>query len=227
MAIKIQSLQDATANDAVKILVHGPSGAGKTVLCATSGMKTLMISAEAGLLSIRNAPVDMDVIEVTTIDDLVEVYELLEKDEHDYKHIALDSISEIAEVLLSEEKAIAKDARQAYGVLQDEITKILRKFRDLPYHITMVAKQQRFTDDYTGITTYIPAMPGTKLPQQVAYLFDEVFALRVMKDDEGADHRVIQTQRDISYEAKDRSGSLEMHEKAKLSHIFEKIQTGD
>lgn len=224
MAIKITTLKEATQDNGLKVLVHGPAGIGKTVLCATTGANTLMISAEAGLLSIKDAPIEMDVVVVKNMDELAEVYSRL-TESHSYEWIALDSITEIAEVLLSEEKTKEKDPRKAYGTLQDEITKILRSFRDLPINVVMTAKQQRFTDDYTGITTFIPAMPGTKLPQQIGYLFDEVFALRVVTNEEGNDVRVLQTSRDITYEAKDRSGKLAQFEDANLGlkNIYQKI----
>jgi phage nucleotide-binding protein len=224
MAIKIRTLKDAAEGNGVKVLVYGPAGVGKTVLCATAKMKTLMLSAEAGLLSIKDAPHDMiEVIEVKSINDLEEAYNYVRANLSKYELIALDSISEIAEVLLSEEKARTKDPRQAYGVLQDETTKILRRFRDLPLNVIMVAKQTRMTDDFTGITNFMPAMPGKALPQQVGYLFDEVFALRVVKNDEGEEVRVLQTNRDITYEAKDRSGLLNQFEPANLAHVFSKI----
>lgn len=225
MAIKIKSLREAVVNNGLKILVHGPAGIGKTVLGATSGEPTLIISAEAGLLSIVDAPEYIEATEIKTIHDLKEVYvELEEQGSKKYKWIVLDSISEIAEVLLSEEKAKVNDPRQAYGVLQDEIAKILRGFRDLPgFNVLMTAKQQKFTDDNTGITTYIPSLPGTKLPNAVGYLFDEVFALRLLTNDEGEEFRALQTDRDFTYEAKDRSGKLDKFEKPSLKHIFQKI----
>lgn len=225
MAIKIQTLDEAIEDNGLKILVHGPAGVGKTVLSATANAPTLIVSAEAGLLSLRGAPKHIDVTTVKTIDDLEDVYSfMLEEGINKYKWLNLDSISEIAEVLLSEEKAKSNDPRKAYGTLQDEIAKIIRRFRDLPHiNVLMTAKQQRFTDEYTGITTMIPSFPGTKLPQQVAYWFDEVFALRVMTDEEGVEYRALQTDRDVTYEAKDRSGMLGKYEKPSLEYIYDKI----
>jgi len=224
VAIKIRSLADSVSDNGIKILVHGPAGCGKTVLCATTGQKTLMVSAEAGLLSLKGAPVDMDVAVVKTIDEVTEIYEMLISEDHGYKWLTIDSVSEVGEVLLSEEKAKSKDPRQAYGILQDEMTKLMRAFRDIPHlNVVMTAKQARLKDEYTGITTYVPSMPGNALKQSVAYLFDEVFALRVIEDEEKNEQRVLQTFRDVAYEAKDRSGLLDQYEKANLKHIHDKI----
>lgn len=223
MAIKIQSLAEAIGDNGLKMLVHGPAGAGKTVMGATAGEPTLIISAEAGLLSIAGAPSYIKVVTVSSIQDLYDVYEYLNS-EHVCDWIVLDSVSEIAEVVLSYEKANNKDPRAAYGQLQEQMTTMLRKFRDLPlYNVLMTCKQQRVTDEYSGTTMYIPSLPGRALTQQISYMFDEVFALRVEKDDEGALYRVVQTSRDAQYEAKDRSGKLDLFEEPNLKKLKAKI----
>lgn len=233
MGINIKSVEEAIQDNGLKILVHGPAGVGKTVFCATAGKPTLLISAESGLLSIKGAietgllPKEVaklvKVVEIKTLEDLKDVYEMLRAD-HICDWIALDSISEIAEVVLAHEKEHSKDARQAYGNLSEEMSKILRKFRDLPkYNVVMSCKQQRLVDGDTDRTIYMPSLPGAKLAQSIPYLFDEVFALRVEKDDEGNDYRIVQTTRDVRYEAKDRSGKLDTFEAPSLYHIEKKI----
>jgi hypothetical protein len=70
---------------------------------------------------------------------------------------------------------------------------------------------------------YYPAMPGNMLKQGVGYFFDFVFAMRIEKDADGNPTRWLQTSRDYNYEAKDRSGSLEMFESPDLSAIAAKV----
>lgn len=224
MAITLKSTRDA-ALDGIKILVHGPAGAGKTSLCGTTGGSTLIISAESGLLSLR--AFDIPVLEVKTLDQLYEAYQFVtDTDEGKaFQWVCLDSISEIAEVVLNHEKKTAKDPRQAYGALAEKMTDILRAFRDLPgRNVYFACKQERTKDEQSGAMLYFPSMPGNMLKQGVGYFFDEVFALRVEKDAEGNPTRWLQTNRDYNYEAKDRSGSLEMFEPADLSAIATKIK---
>lgn len=223
MAITLKSTKDA-AFDGIKILVHGPAGAGKTSLCATTGEPTVIISAESGLLSLRG--VDIPVIEVKALDQLYEAYDFVVNTEQGqaFKWICLDSISEIAEVVLNHEKKIAKDPRQAYGALAEKMTDLIRAFRDLPgRNVYFSCKQERAKDEQSGAMLYYPAMPGNMLKQGVGYFFDEVFALRVEKDADGNPTRWLQTSRDYNYEAKDRSGSLEMFESPDLAAIAAKI----
>lgn len=218
---KIKSTQEIVHSNGIKILVHGPAKAGKTRLCATTGnlAHTLIISAEAGLLSLREY--DIPAIEVKSLPELREVYSYLQRGDHDYRWICLDSISEIAEVVLAAEKGRSKDARQAYGEMADIMFAVLRKFRDLPCNVVMTAKQGREEDN--GRLLYVPLLPGRQLTQNIAYLFDEVFALRVAQKDDGTLARRLQTARDTQYEAGDRSGALKMYEPANLKHIHDKI----
>lgn len=225
MAIQLKSTKDA-ALDGIKILVHGPAGAGKTSLCATTGESTLIISAESGLLSLRG--VDIPVIEVKSLDQLYEAYDFVVNSEEGraFKWVCLDSISEIAEVVLNYEKKVAKDPRQAYGALAEKMTDIIRAFRDLPgRNVYFSCKQERSKDEQTGAMLYFPSMPGNTLKQGVGYFFDEVFALRVEKDADGNPARWLQTARDYNYEAKDRSGSLDMFEVPSLASIASKISS--
>jgi AAA domain len=210
----------------IKALVYGRAGVGKTRLAQTAP-RPLILSAEAGLLSLRKA--DIPAIEVTSVDHLKEIYQWLteSKDASAYDTIYIDSLSEMAEVLLSNAKAGINDPRQAYGALQEQMTILVRAFRDLPNkHVVMVAKIESKVDEVTKVSTYMPAMPGTKLSQQLPYLFDEVFRLAIGYTADKTEYRYLQTRADFQHEAKDRSGALEAIEQPDLTLIFNKILNG-
>lgn len=220
--MQITSTKRVAYDSGLKLLVHGPPGAGKTRLCSTTGAleKTLIISAEGGLLSIKEF--DIDVVEVHSVNDLYDVYEFIRGGEHHYEWVCLDSISEIAEVVLQGEKMRNRDARRAYGEMADTIFDLIRGFRNLSCNVLMTAKQGR--EEIDGRTLHAPMLPGRKLTQNVAYLFDEVFALRVEQNDEGEPVRVLQTGKNRLYECKDRSGVLAMFEAADLAYVCAKIR---
>lgn len=210
-------------NNGVKILVHGQAGIGKTCLCA-SLPDPIIISAESGLLSL--ASLDIPVIEIKTLDDLGEAHDWLAGSDEakKYKSICLDSISEIAEVVLTDEKNKEKDPRRAYSNLQDIMMDIMRSFRDLSgRNIYFSAKQERVQDD-VGRLLFGPSMPGQKLAQQVPFLFDEVFSFQIVKDANGVPTRMLLTQPDGISVAKDRSGKLDMFEAPDLGAIINKIK---
>jgi len=218
MAINIKNT-NTVANDGVKILVYGQAGAGKTTLIRTLP-SPIVLSAEAGLLSIAGS--DIPYIEIHNLDELYEAYSFIKEHAGDYSTVVLDSISEIAEVVLSAEKSKAKDPRQAYGALQDSMNVLIRAFRDLPMNVYFSAKMEKIQDDL-GRLCFGPSAPGNKVSQSLPYFFDEVFALRVEPDQDGRYARWLQTVLDNAYVAKDRSGRLEPYEAPDLGAIIAKI----
>jgi phage nucleotide-binding protein len=220
MAIQLRSTRGLSAHG-VKVLVYGQAGAGKTSLIK-SLPSPIILSAEGGLLSIADA--DIPFIEIKSMNDLVEALEWAKSDEaSQFKSIALDSISEIAEVVLGHEKAAAKDPRQAYGAMQDAMAYVIRAFRDLPgKHVYFSAKLEKSQDEM-GRILYAPSMPGNKTGQSLPYYFDEVLALRVEKDADGNTQRALMCDSDGLWTAKDRSGRLDAWEAPDLGAIIAKI----
>jgi phage nucleotide-binding protein len=208
-------------NEGVRVLVYGQAGAGKTSLIR-SLPNPLVLSAEAGLLSIQDA--DLAYIEIKTIEDLREAYSyIVGEGAASFESIALDSISEIAEVILNAEKKATKDPRQAYGAMQEQVSDLIRAFRDIPgKHVYMSAKLEKSQDEM-GRLLYAPSMPGNKTGQQLPYFFDEVLALRVERDAEGNVPRARMCDSDGLWQAKDRSGKLAAWEAPDLGAIIEKI----
>lgn len=221
MAISVKTTGSLAAGG-VKVLVYGQAGAGKTSLIRTLP-QPIVLSAEGGLLSIQDA--DLPYIEISDMATLQEAYKWLTEsdDAKGYKSVALDSISEIAEVVLNSEKKNTKDPRQAYGAMQEQMADIIRAFRDLPgRHVYMSAKLEK-TQDEMGRILYAPSMPGNKTGQALPYFFDEVLALRIEKDGDGNTQRALMCDSDGLWLAKDRSGKLDAWEAPDLSAVFAKI----
>jgi energy-coupling factor transporter ATP-binding protein EcfA2 len=220
MAINLKRTSGSSVNG-VKMLCYGQSGSGKTTLIRTLP-NPIVLSAEGGLLSIQDA--DLPYIEIASMDDLREAWTWLNTDEGmAYQSVALDSISEIAEVCLNAEKKATKDPRQAYGAMQEQMADIIRAFRDLPgRHVLMTAKLEKSQDEMARIL-YAPSMPGNKTGQSLPYFFDEVLALRVERDADGNTQRALMCDGDGSWLAKDRSGKLDTWEAPDLGAIIEKI----
>jgi phage nucleotide-binding protein len=221
VAINLKSTGNLAGNG-VKLLVYGQAGAGKTSLIPTLP-NPIVLSAEGGLLSIQDA--ELPYIEITTMAELQEAYKWLTESAEaaQFESVAIDSISEIAEVCLNYEKKVNKDPRAAYGAMQEQMADIIRVFRDLPAkHVYMSAKLEK-TQDEMGRILYAPSMPGNKTGQSLPYFFDEVLALRVERDAEGNSQRALMCDSDGLWLAKDRSGKLESWEAPDLSMIIAKI----
>lgn len=224
MAIQIRSTEHL-ATDGVKMLVYGAAGAGKTSLIPTLP-SPVVLSAEGGLLSIAGANIPF--IEVKDIGTLQDAYTWLKDsaEAKQYKSVCLDSISEVAEVVLANELRKNKDGRAAYGEMNSTMAELIRAFRDLPgKHVYMSAKLEKSQDEM-GRMLYGPSMPGKSLTQQLPYFFDFVFPLRVERDAEGNTQRALMTDSDGLWLAKSRSQALDMWEAPDLGAIIAKISGG-
>lgn len=221
MAINLKTT-GSLASNGVKMLVYGQAGAGKTSLIRTLP-QPIVLSAEGGLLSLQDA--DLPYIEIANMDDLREAYEWLLGSEEavQFKSVALDSISEVAEVVLGAELKANKDGRAAYGEMNSTMQELIRVFRDLPgKHVYFSAKLEKSQDEM-GKLLYNPGMPGKSLTQGLPYFYDLVMALRVERDSEGAAQRALMCDSDGVWLAKDRSGKLDQWEGPDLGAIIEKI----
>lgn len=222
MAIKISKPAEVVHTSFTNSLIYGEAGIGKTVLCTTAP-SPLIISAEAGLLSIADK--DTDVTEVSSLADLRSVHSFLKKGDHKYLTACIDSLSEAAQTVLAEYKAVERDPRQAYGKMAEEIISIIKAYKSLPMHVVFIAKQDRITDDLTGRTNYGPLFPGRILKSEIPYQLDIAIPMRLRKKDSKTT-RVLQTAPDIQYFAKARLPdhvTLEQYEQPNLTELFNKI----
>jgi len=214
--MEFKSTKTVHTDGGVKALVYGLSGSGKTTLAKTMP-SPLIISSESGLLSLSGS--DIPYIEITTEKDLDAIFEWLKSDESSHiKSVMMDSVSDIAEIVLTAEKKKSKDGRAAYGATGDTVRAMIRNFRDLPgRHVIMTAK----ADCTEG--KYAPNMPGKTLTQDLPYFFDLVLALRVESDAEGKVKRALQAKPDGIWQAKDRSGKLGAFVAPDFNKIIEAI----
>ena len=222
---QIKSTQGFGLQNGVKIVTYGKAGYGKTTLCATCP-QPIILSAEGGLLAL--ARWNLPYIEINTIADLRDVYRWLKTPaaRQNFRTVCLDSVSEIAEVCLAETKGANRkntDGRAVYGDMIEEMTKVIKEFRDLQgYHVFMTAKQERIKDEATGVILNGPSMPGKRLGENLPYLPDELFKLDI--EGVGANsYRLLRTQPDFINDAKDRSGALHPIEEPHIGKIIDKI----
>lgn len=222
--MQIKKTNQLAAQSGVKFVVYAEPGAGKTTLIKTLPGPVLMLSVESGTLALRD--VSIDVLEVNTYEELMEAYQYIVEHKAEYKSIALDSVSEIAERILENAKKV-KSGWDAYSMMADSIIGLLWKFQKMPgMNIYVSAKMERVQDD-SGLLMYGPDLPGKKAKNELPYIFDEVFRLHVLKDKQTGDtYRKLQTQPDGKSLAKDRSGCLAPAENPDLGAIIEKILEG-
>ena len=225
--------------DALKILVFGESGVGKTTLAGTISEPTIIISAEAGLLSIRDKKIDVIDIALDDKGEVVpqekrigrlgEAYKFLltEEARKKYKWVFIDSLTEISQNLvaqLQQEFPERKDSLVLYGENAKRMRSLVKSFRDLPYYnVVFTALSATDKDEnnqrFTGVSII------GKLADQLPAFFDEVFYLHVEKHVEtGELKRILVTEKSEKLMAKDRSGKLNKFEAPDLSVVAAKIK---
>ncbi len=224
MQVQIHNTADLAHSAFGKVLVYGKTDMGKTHLISTAPAP-IVLSAESGLLTLRRF--NIPYIIVKTRADVAGAYNWL-KSSNEAKQFAtpcLDSLTEIAELFLTEIKATCKDGRQVYGMLADQMFQVIRDFRDLQYNVYMSAQQEFDKDDYSGMMINRAKMPGKQLGASLPYFFDEVFQATKVVSPQGQSYRVLRTQADPANDAKDRSGNLSPIEEPHLGKIFAKIKS--
>ncbi len=228
--------------DRVKMLIVGPSGAGKTTLASTIKEKTLFVGAESGDLVLKDH--DIDKIDLTKDDkgellpahlryrQINEVYRyLLSKDSIEkYKWIFVDSLTEIAQILVDALKvdpdySSKSKALNMWGEYNDTMIDFIKKFRDIPYYnvaITCLAEKENIN----GNITMEPMVFG-KISSKISQYFDHVYYVVPAKgDDVVKKPKLLTTRTEEFIYAKHRGCVLQKFEEPNLDLISKKIKGG-
>jgi hypothetical protein len=223
--ITVRSTSQMALTTGVKFCVYGRSSAGKTKLISTAlQWSPFVVSAEKGTLSLKKF--NVPAIEITTFTQFEDVckWAWSSAEARQFGLICVDSATDIADTLLADNLKKQKDGRKAYGDTNQEILRMLRNYRDLPnHHVYFSAWQEWDTDQGTGRTSFRPSMPGKTLTAAFPYLFDEIFQLHVWNDANNVPQRGLRCHPDFQYDAKDRSGMLDMWEQPDLNQVLTKI----
>lgn len=223
MPLNWSTTDKVATNHGVKILVYGSAGTGKTTLCGTAP-SPLIVSAEAGLLSLRRKSIP--VLVVSSAQDVWDALSWVAANgrKSGIRTVCLDSISEIVEKCLSNARKKTKDPRQAYGEMADEAFALVKAFRDLPeFHTIVTAKQTSVKDPVTGVEKASPHTPGQQVGPGLPYLFDEVLHAYTDRGPDGKTYHGLRTHASYNAEAKDRSGVLDEIEYPDATSIINKI----
>lgn len=205
------------SQDKIKFLVYGDSGVGKTRMIATLP-KPLIISTENKTLSIKDYDIPLYV--PTNLAEFEEACGLALAS--DGETIVFDSLSDITDMILEDEKSKSKDARQAYLKAQEYVLKLIRYFRNIDKHVYFIAKAHRDKDESNKVL-YMPSLAGQKLSGLLPYYFDEVFYAFATLDEKNEILRGLITSNTGYCIANDSSGKLDLLEQMDLGYIINKI----
>ena len=212
--MNIQKTSDVTSRT-IFGLVYGESGRGKTFAASTFSTPTLIISAESGVLSLKDF--DIDYVEVKTWSEFRSVIADLMKNDHPYENIYIDSLTEISK-LMRDELGGDDMGFKEWGKYSSQMERFLRAMRSNgKYNVWMTALAKE-SDDQN--------LKGADIYGKIAYnlfqYFDFVFSIHVKED--GA--RVFLTREFKGYFGKVRGSDLADAEPANFAAITQKIKKG-
>lgn len=195
----------SAAETALKMLIYGPPGAGKTVLAATAAdvpemAPVLYVDVEGGTRSIRDKQVD--VLRVKSFSELLQLLDVLRTGHHKYRTVVIDSLTEVQKLNMYEimKKVVGQDpsrdpdipALRDYGKNSEQIRRLIRGYRDLTNtHVIFTALASESKDEKTGVVKVYPALSG-KLASEVPGFLDVVVYLSVAEQN-GNEVRVLVT----------------------------------
>ena len=231
MTLKINSTSDVETGRIVGLVV-GQSGIGKTSLVGTLEGRTLIASAEGGLLCIRKFPKEIkdriDYVEIKSLKDFTEFCDLVSKDEtkKKYQNLFIDSLTEIGETILKDLKkdpklSDEKNGFKLYGKNNEIFTWFVKEMRDMPPYNVWFTCLNSYEKDGVELREVFN-FPGSKGKENLKGWLDLVLKYEVFNSGEEKFRKLI-SDVEINPLAKDRSGVLEPYEDADLGAIARKI----
>jgi hypothetical protein len=218
----------------VKSVIYGAPGSGKTPLITTSPRPVLLVT-EPGMLSMRGSSVpSWEAYDSAKINEFFDWF-MKSKESASFDTLAVDSISNVAEIILAEEMKKEKHGLKAYGNVSERVMKVCN---DLYYmqnkHIVLIAKQtsvengrQTMLQNGEIVTEPVmqkrPYFPGKDLNVKVPHLFDNVLHLATASvPGQPKPVRALRTKESPEAFARDRLGNLAELEPPDLSSLFAK-----
>lgn len=138
-----------------KVVLYGRSGTGKTTLAGTFPGPLLVIDVrDEGTDSIADVK-NADYIDLESFDHFQEIYWHLKKNDHKYKTVVIDTVSQLQHFVIQEHlKKKNKNPDQAgqwgsmaqkdWGIVSGELRKWLTSYRDLGMHVVFIGQDRVF-----------------------------------------------------------------------------------
>lgn len=207
----------------VKAIVYGLPGAGKTPVVKTAP-RPVILAVEPGMMSMRDAH-NIPAYEAYSFEKIDEFFKWWfgSSEVSAFDTLAIDSLSQMAEIALDHFKARNKDGRKAYGEMSDWVMGHVNKLFYMPQkHMYLICKQAKI-DSGSG-NYFLPYFPGNDLDVKIPHLFDEILRLDNAVRIPGLLKEVtaFQTKESFNYKARDRSGKLDEFEQPDLTNLFNK-----
>ena len=207
-----------------KAVIYGGPGSGKTPIINTCH-KPVMLACEPGLLSMKGSTVPTyEGYEASRIHEFMR-WLTTSSEAKNYDTVAIDSVSQMAEIILLDHSKTIKHGLQQYGETAKDVMNIMRQLYFIKdKHTYLVAKEEIV--DINGVKFRRPHYIGQQLPIAVPHLFDLILHLSKANIPNVGTTLAFRCQGSFDVVARDRSGKLNEYEPPNFSAIVEKVMKG-
>ena len=189
MDFEILNAGEARQETAIKGLIYGQSGAGKSYLAATAPKPLILLTEMNGQMSISHSNPNADIIHIPNIKMLVDVLQDIEinpKKWKKYKTIVIDSITEMQRLIKDSIVGPSGDMQiQHWSKLTKNFRNLIRKIRNLDKNVICIGLLETEIDESTGQRFVRPAFEGKKTGPEIAQYFNFVGLLFTQQDNDG------------------------------------------
>jgi len=217
----LKPARDFALRYGVKSVIYGAAGSGKTPTL-NSAPRPMLIITEPGMLSMRQS--NIPTIPAFTGDEIEDRFKWLftSAETKNFDTVGIDSVSQMAEIFLTEALKKNKDSRKAYG---DMSRAVMDKLTGLYFlqnkHTYLICKEQKLDDN--GIMMKRPYVPGQDLPVKLPHLFDAILHLAKVPIPGVGEQKAFRCIASRDVMARDRSSTLNEFEPPIFSEIVRKI----
>jgi hypothetical protein len=207
----------------VKAVCYGPAGGGKTPVLCTAPRPVILVT-EPGMLSVREV---MNVPAWDAINNpkqIVDFFKWLNSsaEAKGFDTVGMDSLSQMAELILREELGRNKDGRKAYGEMSRRVMEHMENLFYMPQKHTFLIAKQQIIEVGEGKFKQ-PYFPGQDLGVKIPHLFDEFWQLDTHRvPGQAQPVKALLTRQRFDTMARDRSGNLDEYEQPDLTNVFKK-----
>lgn len=213
----LRPVSNYAINYGAKAIIYGGAGSGKSPVASTAPRPFMMV-CEPGMLSMTKFKFPaIPAFTVTEIDDRF-AWIFGSNETKNFDTICIDSVSQMCEIIVTDELKKNKDGRKAYGELSRKVMDKLNGLYFMPEkHLYLICKQQVTEDNCKR-----PYFPGRDLPIKVPHLFDFILHLGIQNVPGMGQVSAFRCNQAIDVLARARTGNLSDYEPPDFGKLIAK-----